>query len=287
MQWCGRACAGISMLLIFAGALAGSYDDYSKAMSAYTAGYRQQALDGFTAALTAGDLAAPYIPVAYSRRGALYLERGECTKAASDIEAAIKLEQAEPFVHQLQIAADFCLKDEVKAEKDFSVMLAKWPDKEAQTRLNYGIDLWIAGRYSAASDNFMRSLQTITHSSKWQSYSLLLYAISSARAGNFMTADFKKTAGKLSRNWPAPLFDFYLGHTDAKTIRADIADENAELALRHSCEANFYIGQWQRIHATTDAEKADAISQIHEAADKCPRSFLEYKLAKTELNRKN
>lgn len=77
------------------------------------------------------------------------------------------------------------------------------------------------------------------------------------------------------RDWPAPIFEFYLGRLPLETLRT-AADTSEKM-----CELNFYLAEWH----VSRAETAKAKPLLEAAVAGCPKDFIEYDAAVVELKR--
>jgi tetratricopeptide (TPR) repeat protein len=272
--------AGVAFLILAACASAGSYDDFTRGISAVGIGQYDQAIEAFTAALQAGDLAPVYRPVAYIRRAEAYLQTGRCKEALTDVDAAAQLREADAQILRDRLWAHTCLGDHAAAVQDFAVLVARWPD--ASTYLAYATNQWSAGDFSGAAANFAKAQALIEKDAKRKSYVALWYAMSALRAGTYDAQMFSTVAASLrSDDWPRPLVDFYLGTATLDAVRRAAAGGDARPAAGQKCETDFYVGEWLLVHG----DNAGAEPLIASAAQQCPRNFVEYGLAQNERKR--
>ena len=75
--------------------------------------------------------------------------------------------------------------------------------------------------------------------------------------------------------WPSPVIKMFLeqGTPEAMVAAADKPEDR--------CEAQYYLGQW---YLMRDA-RARAIEPLHNAVNRCPKTFIEYAGALAELKR--
>jgi hypothetical protein len=71
------------------------------------------------------------------------------------------------------------------------------------------------------------------------------------------------------------VLDLFLG---GRTVAATLA---AASDAPQRCEAQFYAGEWQLLRG----ERAGAVAALKAAAETCPKSFIESKGARAELER--
>jgi lipoprotein NlpI len=88
--------------------------------------------------------------------------------------------------------------------------------------------------------------------------------------------ELSASATKLkSEDWPHAVIAFYLGQRSLNEMRTAAPNAN------EMCDAAFYAGEWELLRG--DREEAKASLQV--AADTCPRTFVEYHGAISELKR--
>lgn len=261
---------------------AASYDDYTRGLSALAAKRYDLAIQSFSTALAAGDLAATYIPVAHMRRAAAYMAAGDCKNAVSDLNAAAAVRTPDSELLTLRLWGNLCAGDKVAADRDFTALLSTRPEKlQGGLFTSYARALWDYGDFAAAGEKYALALQ---HTDKKNTHSLYLdlwYAMSTLRAGRFDTADFDKRTADIPSGWPAPIVAFYRGQTTVEQLYHAAQDSDAVLAAGQKCEADFYLGEWHLSHG----DQAVAAPLIHQAAENCPHRFVEYDMAQTEEHR--
>jgi lipoprotein NlpI len=79
--------------------------------------------------------------------------------------------------------------------------------------------------------------------------------------------------------WPAPIIRLYLGQMTPDAVLAAADNPNADTKSGQICEASFYTGELD----LQQGKKEDATRLFRLAAATCPKSFVEYEGAKTEL----
>jgi lipoprotein NlpI len=96
------------------------------------------------------------------------------------------------------------------------------------------------------------------------------------RMGQDGAAELSANATRLrTKDWPYAVIDFYLGKRSLDEMHAAAGNANDK------CESAFYAGEWQLLRGN----KADAKASLQIAADTCPRTFVEYHGAISELKR--
>jgi tetratricopeptide (TPR) repeat protein len=270
----------LAILAVTCGVCAAGYDDFTRGMSMMAASKPDEAITAFTAALAAGDLAPAYVPVVRLRRASAYMATGKCHEALADLDEVLKLKSGDLDAVVLHASANLCLKNQDAARRDIAAAIAIKPNAgiyEFSAR-----SLWNDGDFAAAGRDFLHARQLTGKRDSVSYYLALWYAISAQRGGGFDAAAFDQAAAPLDLDeWPGALIDFFRGKTaEAKVYRAAQADD-ATKANERKCEADFYIGEGRLIHG--DAAGAKPLLQL--AADDCPKQFIEYTAARTELDR--
>jgi lipoprotein NlpI len=79
--------------------------------------------------------------------------------------------------------------------------------------------------------------------------------------------------------WPAPIVKFYLGKMTFEELRGAADDPNVVKRQGQLCEANFYAGEL----ALANHKRTEAVELLRFAAENCPKNFLEWPAAVTEL----
>ena len=73
------------------------------------------------------------------------------------------------------------------------------------------------------------------------------------------------------KGWPAPVLLMFVGEFKADAVLEAADDANATVKQAHTCEANFYAGQYVLI----GGNREEALKFFRAAAKDCPRGFLE------------
>jgi hypothetical protein len=90
------------------------------------------------------------------------------------------------------------------------------------------------------------------------------------------TAELSDNAARLTTaDWPHAVIDFYLGRRSLDEMLAAASNANEQ------CESAFFAGEWQLLHGN----KAEARALLQVAVDTCPKTFVEYPGAISELRR--
>lgn len=137
-----------------------------------------------------------------------------------------------------------------------------------------GIVLWELGRFHDAAASFARSGGTQEQSG----YAFLwgyLARREAANAGIPPDGTLDQTA------WPGPVIKLILGTAGPDDVFAAAKDRDAGAQDAKTCEADFFVGEWQQLHGNG----TQATRLLDEAARVCRTEWPESRAAKTELQR--
>ena len=275
---CVAACLAVAGNI----ACAASYDDLTRGYTLNRAGDSDHAIEAFTAALAAGDLAATYVPSAFYGRAGAYARKGMCAQAEADLDNALKLRPAYLEAITLRANVRDCQQKYEDARADFDAAI-----KLAPTTGLYRIRgrfFWNHAKYDSAAADFLQAVDvapTNAYYGAQRGYTLLWYAISAARAGSIDTALFAKRVDNADVDgWPEPLLDYFLGKMKPEDVLARAARGDGPIPAQQKCEAEFYLGEWKLGHNVSGGKDL-----IQQAEKECPPNFVEYSAARTELKR--
>jgi lipoprotein NlpI len=128
---------------------------------------------------------------------------------------------------------------------------------------------WQLRRYDDAASFFER-ISNENHSP----YGWLWLQVANLKLGKALTYP---GAAQPARNiWPQPIVSFYQGDITEEELFKAV--EETDASGGEVCEANFYAGEWRLLHGDT----AGAQALIQKAADSCPKTHPEYRMAKFE-----
>jgi tetratricopeptide (TPR) repeat protein/membrane protease YdiL (CAAX protease family) len=127
------------------------------------------------------------------------------------------------------------------------------------------------GEFAAAADDFQPA-----HFRSGYAYALLWRSLAIAHLAQNGQAELAAGAAQLkSKNWPYPVLEFYSGSRSAEEMRSTAGQPNEK------CEADFYEGEWDLVHDRSETAKV----LLRAAVDNCPKAFIEYRGAISELKR--
>lgn len=276
------ACFAVCLAVMGGIACAAAYDDFMRGISLNRAGDSDHAIEAYTAAITAGDLAATYIPSAYYGRAAAHARKGQCAQAEADLDNALKLRPA--YLEAVILRANMrdCQEKYEDARADFDAAIKLTPTTGLyRDRAQF---FWRHAKFDSAAADFLQAVDvapTNTYYGAQRGYALVWYAISAARAGSFDAALFDKRVDRADVNgWPEPLLDHFLGQKKPEDVFAKAARGEGEVPAQQKCEADFYLGEWQLARNLPGGKDL-----IQQAEKECPHNFVEYFAARTELKR--
>ncbi len=265
----------VLLLLICGSAEAAGYDDFSQGVSAATRGDSDLVISFMTRALDEGGLTPHMQAVAHYDRGEAYLDKDQCHEALDDFTAALAFDAKYSRARGLRGTANACLGSTDAALADYTQSVAELPSAEGYGRL--GHFYWNLGRFAEAAGALR---QALTFKSS-DPYLLLWLKISASRARTDNAEAFALAVKKTTSDWPRPLLDFFATGA-ARDAVTKAAQEGTETERQNQqCEANFYLAEWDIAQGQTDGAR----SLLKVASGSCPKNFLEYHAANTELAR--
>jgi WD40 repeat protein/Flp pilus assembly protein TadD len=213
----------------------------------------------------------PNLASAYSDRGLFYLRKGEYQSALAEFKTAIRIDPKMFLPHQNSGFSYYKLGDLDDASKEYTEAIAVAPANPDALEL-LGYVLFLTGDFSGAADTLARSVER--YNSEYAMMFSFVAGSRTGRASNAQLNDYLKTFG--SDRWPHPAMKLLAGIlTPDDTLKA--AQGNPD----NTCEAHFYIGEWQLSRGKLD----EATRELKLAADMCPSNFWEAAAAVAELKR--
>ena len=210
---------------------------------------------------------------ALSNRGTAHSEKGDAEAAMADFDEAIKRDPRFASAYFNRANAYAAKGETDKAIGDYTAAI-KYDRRNVNAYIARGA-LYLAG---GASPKARADMALAARLDRRNAYAVLWQDIAERRA---------KHKGVLARGargldmkaWPAPVIRLFTGEIkqDAVLSAAENADPTVKQA--HSCEANFYGGQY----ALIEGQRDDATKLFEAAAKDCPHGFLEGIAATAEL----
>jgi tetratricopeptide (TPR) repeat protein len=103
-----------------------------------------------------------------------------------------------------------------------------------------------------------------------------LYLAGARGGGQEVKRTLQENAAVLTpAKWPSPVIELFLGRRMPSDMVASAVTSDER------CEAQFYLGQWHVLRH----EPTDAIKLLRNAVETCPKAFIEYAGAVSELKR--
>jgi len=276
------ACISVCLAVVSGNAGAASYDDFMRGTALNRAGEPDKAIEAFTAALKAGDLAPTYVPTAYFGRASAYARKGQCALSEADLDNALKLRPAYLEAFVLRASVRDCQEkyEDARADIDAAIKLTPTTDLY-QGRAEF---FWRHAKFDSAAADYLQAFTLAPTNDYYgvrRDYPLIWYAISAVRAGTFDTAVFAKNVDKADLDgWPEPLLDYFAGKLKSEQVYAKALKGDDPLPAQQKCEADFYLGEWRIGHGDAAGK-----SLIQQAQNECPHNFIEYFAAGLELKR--
>jgi lipoprotein NlpI len=217
----------------------------------------------------------PKNALALNNRGTAHSDKGESDAAIADFSAAIKLNArfASAYFNRANAYA-------AKGEADRAIADYTAAIRHNRRNVNAYIArgaLYLAGGAAAkARDDMKRAAQL----ERKNAYAVLWQDIAERRAKQKgVLGDGKGLKNVEMSGWPAPLLHMFVGELKADGVLTAADDPNPALKEAHTCEANFYSGQY----ALIQSKREEAVKLFQTAAKECPRGFIEGIVAAAEL----
>lgn len=258
----------LAILVCTAPAFAGAYDDFGRGIDANNRGNPSAAERYFTAALLQGDLAPAYRPMAHLGRARAFLHDRHCHEAEDDLSDALKLKPDYVDAYNLRAETNHCLEHENAALADATAAIRLKPAAGyfyTRSRL-----YWHRSDFEDAHEDAIRALIA----DPGNSYFVLWNAVTGMRTGQPVRAELE--AAEDTGGWPFPIIRLFLGKVSAEDVIRAADDRSDKL-----CEADFYIGQWRLAQGRDD----EARTLFVRAQNECPRDFVAFEAATSELKR--
>ena len=211
---------------------------------------------------------------AYNNRGNARSDKGESEAALDDFNAAIKLNKryASAYFNRGNI---YAAQGDERALKDYDAAV-KFNRRNVNAYIARGALLLASGATAKARADMRQALAL----ERKNAYAVLWHDIAERRAKQKgVLAGGKGLRDVEMKGWPAPVLLMFVGELKADGVLEAADDANATVKQAHTCEANFYGGQY----ALIGGNREDALKLFRTAAKDCPRGFLEGIAAAAEL----
>jgi len=250
----------------------------ARAAAYYNRGNAEAARGDQTAAIADYEEAIKLEPKnapALNNRGTAQSEKGDGEAAIADYSAALKLNPrfASAYFNR---ANAYATKGEVdRAIADYTAAI-KYNKRNVNAYIARGALYLAGGQPAKARDDMRRAAQL----ERTNAYAVLWQEIAERRAKHKGVLDGGKGLKNVEMNtWPAPLLHMFAGELKADGVLVAAEDPNPARRQAHTCEANFYSGQYALIQSNRD----EAVTLFQAAAKQCPRGFIEGIVAAAEL----
>jgi lipoprotein NlpI len=242
----------------------------------YNRGNANAAKGDFAAAIGDYDEALKLEPKnarALTNRGTAHSEKGDPEAALADFGEAIKRDPrfASAYFNRANAYA-------AKGETDLAIgdytAAIKYDRRNVNAYIARGA-LHLAGGTAAKA---RADMALATRLERRNAYAVLWQDIAERRAKQRGVLA-RGTKGLDMKAWPAPVIRLFVGEIKQDAVLSAADDANPALKQAHSCEANFYGGQY----ALIEGQRDDAVKLFEAAAKECPHGFLEGIAATAEL----
>lgn len=198
--------------------------------------------------------------------------------ALKDFDEAIKLRPRDPGGYEHRGLSKLAAGDYAGAIDDFDIAIRLDP-ATSYSHFGRARALYYQDRPVAALKDFREALSL----NGTYLYPVLWLHLTLTRAGIPATEDLAASAKSSGDSWPKPIVDFFLGETDEKGLLEAAADVIPSVEQERLCEVYYYLGA-ERI---ARGDVRGGRPQLEEALEICPRDFVEYRAAVTDLARLN
>lgn len=231
-------------------------------------GEHSKAIDDFGAAVRA----SPAFVAALNNRAVSWRALDRDDRAFSDLNSALAIAPRYAVALANRGALHRATGDWALAARDLDAAVTA-DSRLANGYFNRGILRFLQSSYRDASRDFQQALD-LGHGG----HAALWLVLAEERSGGTAKTD-EIRAGLLAK-WPVPVLEYLRGmHTPAQLIAASRAGTGPHGTDRE-CEARFFIGE----HLLA-SNAPDASAMLREALAICPRDFVEYEVARIELQR--
>ncbi len=210
---------------------------------------------------------------ALTNRGTAHSEKGDADAAVADFDEAIKRNPRFASAYFNRANAYAARADADRAIADYTSSI-RYDRRNVNAFIARGA-LYLAG---GAIPKARADMALAARLDRKNAYALLWRDIAERRA---------KQKGVLPRGakgldmkaWPAPVIRLFVGEIKQDAVLSAADDANPTVKQAHTCEANFYGGQY----ALIEGQRDDAVKLFEAAAKDCPHGFLEGIAATAEL----
>jgi lipoprotein NlpI len=245
---------------------------YGRASAWHAKGEEDRAIADYSGAIA---LDPKYLE-AYADRGLAHLAKDELGSAIDDFNLALQLDPNDAEAFDLRGGAYLQMGDNDRAIVDYDQAIFLDPNY-APAYFDRGVARFMKARFAEAAVDFAVKPQA----EPANAYAALWLHMARRKAGEDDTAEVSRTMANLNLDrWPGPIIRLYRGQTAPEDVRAAaMAGTDEKRKKRRSCQAAFYIGEYQSLRGNTNA----AVPIFEDAAIHCPHDLPEYDGATAEL----
>lgn len=208
---------------------------------------------------------------AYTGRGSVYLRTGVLDRAIADHTRAIEISPGYALAYDNRGAAYAAKGDYDRAIADHTRAVDLEPGNARYIEF-LGYAKYLNGEYNKAASDLSRALEK-----EADLYAMIFRYLARARMGHAgVEAELEAAVKRVKHGaWPFSVVLLLTGKGSPETTL------QAATSPEQRCEARFYIGSWLLLRG----DKAAAGRELRTAESSCPKSFVEYAAAVSELKR--
>jgi lipoprotein NlpI len=215
----------------------------------------------------------PKDALAYNNRAAAYLNKRDNDRAIADASEAIRLDPNYAIAYNYRGNAYKAKGDYDRAIADYNEAIRLDPKSSSSYVYRRRLNL-----YAGSVDKALADLNQASALAPKYAYAALWLDIVSQR--NNLPSRLPQTSSQLDMTaWPAPVVRLFMGQMTPGALLAAADDPDAITKKGQVCEANFYIGELSLMKGSKD----EATRLFRLAASDCPRDFVEWDAANSEL----
>ena len=247
-----------------------------QASAYYNRGNAHAAKGDSAAAITDYDEALRLDPKnaqALTNRGTAHSEKGDADAAMADFDEAIKRNPRFGAAYFNRANAHAAKGETDKAIGDYTASI-KYDRRNVNAYIARGALYLAAG----AAPKARADMALAARLDRRNAYAVLWQDIAERRAKQKGILA-RGTKGLDMKAWPAPVIRLFAGEIKQDAVLSAADNPDPALKQAHSCEANFYGGQY----ALIEGQRDEAVKLFEAAAKDCPHGFLEGIAATAEL----
>lgn len=243
-------------------------------------GQYDQAISDFNKAIKLNPKAAN----TFCNRGNAWAKRGDYDTAIADFTRAIKLNPKYGIAYYNRATIWKKKGDYDKAIADYSRAIESGSLSGKKLSKVYGTRGFVyfnQALFSLAEPDLEAYLR-LNPKAKQAKYIMLWLYIARERVGKDAKPGLAVHAKKIDLNkWPGPIFSLFFGYITPEKLIEETKDKDKKIEKGRRCETFFYLGQYHLLRG----EKDQAMKMFGLSLDTEMKNFVEYKLAKLELER--